>query len=1018
MSSSAADLKMSTSAIKRQQQLKRENDAVASAVRKFHERLGAPPENLHTGKAKPEYSETGWTMLQKHWSDLADAIREQQNILKQPGSRMDFDGHLMLFLNADSLAVITLQCVIAAFAKHFANGDEMAEEMTNQIAGIVDIDEAEKKKNGTGGATEGDDAIEPALETRTQWKRRTALGREIAERCQEECNVMSDTSFESGRVRCLEKYPAHRKTAVWKDIREVLFRDWGDKERDLRVGCRLLAIAAESDIVSIDFISAPGENFAWRVALSESFEKAFAECRDAHQQLLTPKYRPMVVPPLRWGVRLNDGGYLYNKDGKVREKTHLIIHRTDPQIKAELKKADFTKVLAAVNAIQETKWRINRKIHEVMLPVREMRQNQQLADLTLKQRERLSPLRRQGRFWVSVLQEKWGISADIEDEPAIYFPHRLDYRGRAYPLPHAVHPQADDAGRSLLEFGDGKPFGTSGERWMAIHLANAWAKDDSQGGVTRRLDKASFGDRVRWTSENSEKIVSCALDPLNDHWWMKADKPWRFLAACFEWQAYHADKAGFLSHLPVTIDGTCNGLQHLSALRLDEDGARQTNLMPGDQPADIYETVASEVVSELADIAEDEGHEEKEEASMWHWSNLKLPPVKNDPNAQERYLMIDRDACKTAVMTTPYGVTEKGIQRQLFGKELSKPMRKRAMYALSAPEIRQPRAFVNKLRDPENPLSQFIWGNFTQEEQEELSVPGEVPQALRRLLVQGLSRIINGPLIYDTQRFAGIELSEEAKRLVAAPEQLVEAVQPLTGSALLDVDADERLETMQMRTVRRVNRLLLEDAYPDEIKQTQTDRWRHCGYLAKKLSKCIDRLVDPGNTVATWFKTIARVVTKAKRGIRWTAPSGFPVIQESWEQKDKKISVGESEVVVWEPTQLPDVKAQERKIVANFIHSLDAAHLVLTIGRLHSEGLRHFGVIHDCFAVHACDVDQLSTALREEFVGMYRIPEGGVSLLEKFRVDQESISGVALDPPPPPGRFRIEEVLKSEYFFC
>lgn len=1007
---------------KREQQFRREKDAVASAVKYFCGRLGAPPEedqakpqkskadpaNARAPRkrppAKPEYSETGWAMLRQHWSRLADAIRKEQNTLKKPGSRITRDGHLLLFLDADSLAVITLQCVIGEFGSDFSGGEELAEELEEKIGEEVVVTDAE-----------GDDDIERASERRTNRRKQTALARKIGERCRQERDVMPRANIKSGMKRCLEKYPEHRRKAERNGIKKIVFGDWSDDERAIPFGVRLLRVAAESAIVTVKFEKEPGENDAYRVELTDTFSKDFVKCRDAKKHLLTPKYRPMVVPPNPWTVRLDDGGYLNNKHLKVRSRTHLVIHRGDPQMITVLKKGDFTRVLSAVNAIQDTKWRINRKIYDVMLSVQEMRWKKQLTDLSLKERQRLAHLHEQGRETVSVLQQRCDICADIKDEEAIYFPHRLDYRGRAYPLPHAVHPQADDPGRSLLQFGDGKPLGKSGEQWLAIHLANARG-EDAQDGVIRRLDKASFEDRVQWTMDNSEKIVRSAREPLKDHWWMHANKPWRFLAACFEWEAYLSDKKGFVSHLPITIDGTCNGLQHLSALRLDEGGAKETNLMPGEQPADIYETVAADVLSELADIAENEGHKEKEEASMWHWRKLVLPPVKSDPDPKEHYLIIHRDACKLAVMTTPYGVTEKGIQQQLFENAISRPMRKRAMYSLTTEEIRRPRAFVTKLGDSKDLLSRFLWDSFSEDERKAISRLDAAPNKLKELLASALNGICNGGLIFEAERFSGIKLSPEAEKLVAVPGKLYEKVPPQSATDRLAVDAEEWIETMKGRTIRRVNRLLLEDAFPDKIKRTQNDRWACCGYLAKKLSEHIDRLVDPGKTVPKWFRSVASAMVKSGHGVCWTAPSGFPVLQESWELDKDEISAGLIEVVIYtrkEPA-VRDVSAQERKIVANFIHSLDAAHLTLTICRLHSEELRHFGVVHDCFAVHACDVDQL----REEFVGMYRIPQGGHSLLEKFQVAQPLVAKKELDPPPPRGNFDIERVLESEYFFC
>jgi len=43
------------------------------------------------------------------------------------------------------------------------------------------------------------------------------------------------------------------------------------------------------------------------------------------------------------------------------------------------------------------------------------------------------------------------------DEPRIYYPYQLDYRGRAYAVPQTIHPQADPVGKGPLEFKDGKP---------------------------------------------------------------------------------------------------------------------------------------------------------------------------------------------------------------------------------------------------------------------------------------------------------------------------------------------------------------------------------------------------------------------------------------------------------------------------------------------------------------------------------------------------------------------------------
>ena len=50
-----------------------------------------------------------------------------------------------------------------------------------------------------------------------------------------------------------------------------------------------------------------------------------------------------------------------------------------------------------------------------------------------------------------------------------------------------------------------------------------------------------------------------------------------FLAFCFEWAS---TEIGDLTHLPVSLDGSNNGLQHLSAIQRDYRGGESTNLVP------------------------------------------------------------------------------------------------------------------------------------------------------------------------------------------------------------------------------------------------------------------------------------------------------------------------------------------------------------------------------------------------------------------------------------------------------
>lgn len=200
------------------------------------------------------------------------------------------------------------------------------------------------------------------------------------------------------------------------------------------------------------------------------------------------------------------------------------------------------------------------------------------------------------------------------------------------------------------------------------------------------------------------------------------------------------------------------------------------------------------------------------------------------------------------------------------------------------------------------------------------------------------------------------------------------------------------------------------------------------------------------------FQEIARALAVAKQGVSWLTPSGFPVLQQTWRSKEKPIEVGGVRMTTRksDPNLGLDMAAQQRKIVANVIHSFDSAHMVLTIDRLRREGLRFFGVIHDSYAVHGSDVDQLHSALREEFISIYQKDSSGVSVFERFfeaqktalksylnetplkplplkmastgmkpaKIPNRNRAELAMQNPPSLGNLDINCVRSSDYFFC
>ena len=137
------------------------------------------------------------------------------------------------------------------------------------------------------------------------------------------------------------------------------------------------------------------------------------------------------------------------------------------------------------------------------------------------------------------------VARKMKDEEGFYYPHNLDFRGRAYPMHPYLNHLGSDLCRGILEFAEGRPLGKSGLRWLKIHLANLYA-----GGV----DKLSYDGRIAFTENHLEEIFDSADRPLEGkRWWLGAEDPFQCLAVCMNLtEALRSSSPETtISHIPV-----------------------------------------------------------------------------------------------------------------------------------------------------------------------------------------------------------------------------------------------------------------------------------------------------------------------------------------------------------------------------------------------------------------------------------------------------------------------------------
>jgi DNA-directed RNA polymerase len=233
------------------------------------------------------------------------------------------------------------------------------------------------------------------------------------------------------------------------------------------------------------------------------------------------------------------------------------------------------------------------------------------------------------------------LAVDMAKQDHFYFPHNMDFRLRIYPIPTDLTPQANDLAKGLLKFRKGMRLGPEGYYWLGVSVASQWGEDKLHPDERLQYakDMLTNSDIQRWVD-----------DPLKYRGWLKADSPFQFMAAAHEWVWANrmADPEAFMSYVPVNLDGTCNGAQHLSIMARDLVGAKATNCTSEKKRNDLYMEVANRVYEQ---VKADAGSNTNPEIGVIAAAFL---PKLEKPSDR-------RKVVKRSVMTVPYGVSGYGI---------------------------------------------------------------------------------------------------------------------------------------------------------------------------------------------------------------------------------------------------------------------------------------------------------------------------------------------------------------------
>ncbi|XP_057494061.1 DNA-directed RNA polymerase 1B, mitochondrial-like isoform X1 [Actinidia eriantha] len=630
----------------RRRQLKMETEAWQEAAKEYQELLA----DMCEQKLAPNlpYMKSlflGW------FEPLRNAIMAEQERCKT-GRNVPAYGPYFGQLPADMMAVITMHKLMGLLMTGGGNGSARVIQAASHIGEAVELEgrihrflERTKKKNTS--KKNAEEESDPVTKEQQNIRKKVA-------------NLM-------------KKQKVHQLRVIVKAHNDL--KPWG-QEAQIKVGCRLIQLLMETA-----YIQPPVEQLGdgppdIRPAFMHTLKTATFETQKVTRRYgviecdplvrkglertarhMVIPYMPMLVPPVNW-TGYDKGAYLFLPSYVMR------IHGAKQQRDAVKRtpKNQLDPVFEALDTLGNTKWRVNKRVLGVIdriwasgggladlvdredLPLPEEPDTDDEAEIK-KWKWKVRALKKENSERHSQrcdIELKLAVARKMKDEDGFFYPHNLDFRGRAYPMHPYLNHLGSDLCRGILEFTEGRPLGKSGLHWMKIHMANLYA-----GGV----DKLSYDGRIAFTENHLDDIFDSADRPLEGRrWWLGAEDPFQCLATCINLaEALRSScPETTISHMPVHQDGSCNGLQHYAALGRDKLGAAAVNLVAGDKPADVYSGIAARVLDIMQRDAQND-------------------PA-TDPNALRARLLInqvDRKLVKQTVMTSVYGVTYIGARDQI-----------------------------------------------------------------------------------------------------------------------------------------------------------------------------------------------------------------------------------------------------------------------------------------------------------------------------------------------------------------
>ena len=193
-------------------------------------------------------------------------------------------------------------------------------------------------------------------------------------------------------------------------------------------------------------------------------------------------------------------------------------------------------------------------------------------------------------------------------------------------------------------------------------------------------------------------------------------------------------------------------------------------------------------------------------------------------------------------------------------------------------------------------------------------------------------------------------------------------------------------------------------------------KWVNLRLLVILNSRAIGETVKGATRGQAFLKDVAFYLNIENKPMKWMTPVfKFPVIQAQPKIAEKRVISSLGKIKFKHVTDDVDRRRQISAIAPNYIHSLDATLMYMTVEKLLAQGVTSFALIHDSFATDCNSVPLLNESVRDSYIGLFK----GKPLEEWYnQVEAQSSCGIPIKPDSVMvGDLELEEVRISSYLF-